>query len=223
MRWTLPWLLLLTCALVLGGCPEDDDDAADDDDATGDDDTGDDDTTSDDDTGDDDTGDDDTTSDDDSADDDTGDDDTAPTGTGLMGRIGTATVDGPDYTGSEDLYLVAQKGAGDDVCRVRYDLGSTAVRNDCADCDWAFDLVASNAAVVAWEHPDCGTLLGIGSDDVSVLDGTAISYGYIDEYFGHASVITGYTNGTWAVLGFASYDPVSGAFSYDLEDGYVEY
>jgi hypothetical protein len=219
MRTHWNWLAVAILGAALAGCPgdDDDDDTGDDDTSAADDDTGDDDT-GDDDTGDDDTGDDDT------GDDDTGDDDTTTTGTGLFGRSGTATAGPGAYTGSEDLYLVAEKGAGDDVCRVRYDLTTTAVREDCADCDWAHDLERANATALAWEHADCGTLLGIGSDDVSVLDGTAVSYGYIDEYFGHASVLSEYTaNLIWEVVGFASYDASGGTLVYDLEDGFIGY
>ncbi len=217
MRSPWTWLLAITLTLALTGCPTGDDDDTGDDDTSADDDTGDDDT-GDDDTGDDDTG------DDDSADDDTGDDDTTTTGTGLLGRSGTATAGPGIYNGTEDIYLVAEKGAGDDVCRVSYDLTATGVRDDCTDCDWALDLERSGATAVVWDHADCGNLLNIGSDDVTVLDGTAVSYGYIDEYFGHASVLTEYTaNQTWEVVGFASYDASGGTLVYDLEDGFIGY
>ncbi|MDP7115231.1 MAG: hypothetical protein QGH45_24865 [Myxococcota bacterium] len=212
-HWT--WFGVAILGAALAGCPGDDDD----DDSSGDDDT----TAADDDTGDDDTGDDDT-GDDDTGDDDTGDDDTTTTGTGLLGCSGTATAGPGIFAGSEDLYLVADKGAGEDVCRVQYDLDTTADRDDCVDCDWAHDLERTSATALAWEHPDCATLLGLDSDDVSMLDGTAVSYGYIDEYFGHASVLSEYTaNLIWEVVGFASYDVSGGTLVYDLEDGFIGY
>ena len=194
MRWTSYRALFAALALVAAGCPPADGD----DDSAGDDDTVDDDST--------------------------GDDDTTDSRLGLSGRSGEATVDVETFAGFEEMYFVADQGLGDDVCRVHYDLTSTGVRDDCDDCDWAFDLVSDNAAIVAESDVGCSAVFGIDAANVGELDGTTVSYGYIAEYFGHASVLTQYTQGgSWEVVGFAAFDGATGALEFDLEDGFFPY
>ncbi len=201
MRWIRLWVWVL--ALGIAGCPADDDDTG----------SGDDDATSDDDTGDDDTGDDDYTGDDDTT---SGDDDA------LYGYLGEAVVDPlTGYDGHEDLYYIADSGAGADLCRVRVTLTSTAVRDDCADCEWAFDLHAEDPQVIAESAVGCA---GVGVDEAAI-DALAVprGYGYAREYFGHNDVLMVEQKGVWTAVNFADWNEGSGALAYDWEVGYHSY
>ena len=51
---------------------------------------------------------------------------------GLDGRLGTGTMDGAGYVGTEERYFIGDDGDGADVCRLGYTLTSTASRTDCA-------------------------------------------------------------------------------------------
>ena len=204
MRPWIPITLLLLLTVPWLGCPPDDDD-----DDSGDDDTGDDDT------GDDDTG------DDDSGDDDGGDDDTGGE-PGMFGYEGDATAGASGYDGWEELYLIAEKGLGDDVCRIRYDVHDTAQRDDCDGCMWAHDVVISNPTVTLDVDGACAAI-GYDAAGVAALDGTAKSYGYYEEYFGHADVIMFFGKKGWEVGSFATWNHQTEHFQYDWEVGFEVY
>ncbi len=204
MRGTMmTWVAAL--GLVLGGC----DGGADDDDAVDDDDVVDDDSADDDDTG-----------DDDSAADD--DDDTAGR-QGLMGYAGQATVDAQGYAGTEELYFLADEGFGATLCRIGYDLVSTAVREDCDGCSWAFDLVTSDAAILEESGEGCAGTVGVGAADVDTLNDQVVGYGYYVEYMGHADVLMIDGPKGFAAAAYADWDEETGLFTYDREDGLYPY
>jgi len=165
------------------------------------------------------TGDDDTTADDDDDD----DDDSAGERFGLLGRVGAATVTEDSYVGSEDLYFAADYGEGEDICRIRYPLVSVAVREDCEDCVWAFDLVLGAPELLSETHPGCLSTVGVDGAALDDLEGTAVSYGYNPDYFGHIQVLRVEQVGSWDSAGHASWDEGSGAFDYDWQDGYHTY
>jgi len=146
-----------------------------------------------------------------------------PDNQGLLGRAGTATVSYTSYEGTEELYFAADQGQGEDICRIRYDLSSTAVRDDCADCEWAFDLVVSGAELITETAPGCLATVGADSAALGDLEGTVVSYGYDPDYFGHIEILFVEQGGAWAAADHASWDASSGAFSYDWEDGYHPY
>ena len=202
-------VLWIACPACNGG---DDDDVADDD--VADDDTGDDDTTA---------GDDDDTV----ADDDTGDDDSAAP-IALAGHSGEAIVDETSYDGWEELFIIADEGDGEDLCRIRYDLDSVAPRDDCdlplGDCAWGHDLVLSDVVIVAESDVGCAGF-GYDATALAALEEGEVSYAYIPEYSGHPDVMAMYdeAGAAWQVVAFASWDAGSGAFAYTWEDGYPTY
>lgn len=142
---------------------------------------------------------------------------------GYTGFLGDASVDATSYVGTESWYFVEDEvDGGQDLCRITYTLTSTAVREDCADCTWAFDLVVSGAAVVAESGPGCLALSGYDAATVSALDGQVVSHGYNPDYFGHRAVLMMDTGGgDWR--GVASADWTDGIFTYDRLDGTFEY
>lgn len=168
-------------------------------------------------------GDDDSTDPGDDDDDAGDDDDTTEDASGLLGRVGTATVDGASYQGTEDLYFTTEYGEGEDVCRIRYPLSSSAVRDDCADCVWAFDLVLGAPELIAETDPGCLATVGVDSASLGDVEGDVVSYGYDPEYFGHIQMLLVEQAGSWAAVGHADWESGSGAFSYDWEDGYHTY
>lgn len=190
-------LFALTLGLVAAGCPgTDDDDSGSGDDDVGDDDLGDDDATA-------------------------GDDDDTTT-RALLAFEGSAMVDAGGYAGTEALVIEADEGAGAELCRVTYTLTSTAVREDCDLCDWAYDLVVSNPAVVTESGVGCGPF-GYSADDLAALDGSARSYGYVEEYIGHASMLMVHTGTLWEGISYATFFEETGDLSYGWDDAYVPY
>ncbi len=152
-----------------------------------------------------------------------GADDTGGSATGASFLIGEATA-GPDgYTGTEDWVFIGDDGEGEEFCRIRTTLSVAAVRDDCEDCDWAYDLVRGDAEVLTDTGPGCLALAGYDATTVSDLDGTTVAYGYSPDYFGHAEVLMGVVDGAWTALAFATWDEATGAFSYEREAGYFEY
>jgi len=117
---------------------------------------------------------------------------------------------------------VGDDGDGAVLCRVSCALTSTAPRDDCDDCVWAFDLVVSDAVVA--EETDVGcAAFGYDADAVEAMNGTARSYGYAEEYVGHADMLMVYEADRWQGLAFATYSPASGELTYHWEDAYVPY
>ena len=212
------WIALaLALGLALAGCPgDDDDDTADDDDATADDD---DDATADDD-------DDATADDDDDATTDDDDDDTAER-IGLSGKSGEAVALDGAYTGTEDMYFIADDGNGEDVCRIRYDLNSVAERFDCESygepCLWAYDLTLANPVVVDESDVGCEGVFGLDEDGVGALAGTEISRGYV-RYMGHTWVLLEQQpDDSWQPFCNAAWDEVTGDLEYTWVDASLPY
>jgi len=135
---------------------------------------------------------------------------------------GTATADSSGYAGSED-WSFTDEDTGDDLCRIRYDLTSTATRTDCKLCSWAFDLTKGNAAIVAESGPGCLELSGYDKGSVSSLDGEVVSYGYVAEYLGHSNVLQMDVNGSWVTVSFASWDSSTKEFSYQDDLSFFNY
>ncbi|MEE2751456.1 MAG: hypothetical protein VX519_08490 [Myxococcota bacterium] len=154
----------------------------------------------------------------------TGQSDTGSTGlTGLQGRAVQALVGDGSFEGHEEVYFVSESGMGADVCRFRYALSSQGVRQDCDSCDWAFDLTVSGVELLFEEEPGCLETLGTDSSGLGSLEGQVVSYGYTEEYFGHAQVVLMEVGTAWAAVANAAWDPATGAFSFDWREGYVEY
>jgi len=147
---------------------------------------------------------------------------------GLQGYSGQATAGHTGYEGSEDWYLIADEGDGDDICRIRYDLKDTDPRPDCPDeghsgCIWAWDVTIAAAAIVSESGIGCEGAFGVTADTVSDLDGTSVGIGYNPDYYGHAAVMIRDQGDGWAVATFAVWDEGTGSFAYQWDQGYVEY
>ncbi len=138
-------------------------------------------------------------------------------GEGLLTGQGFATVTATAYAGTETVEILADSGYGDPVCVIEYDLVSTAVRTDCAQCEWAFDLEIANAAVTL-DDGRCLAALGVDATTVGSWNGTVKTYGFVPEYFGHPDVLVQTTGGPWSAWAYASWDEAAGDLGY-LWDG----
>jgi len=151
------------------------------------------------------------------------DDDSAAERLGLLGRQGTATVLSGSFEGVEERYFTTEYGEGVDLCRIRYPLSSIAVRDDCEDCEWAFDLLIGAPELIAEVEPGCLATVGVDSAALGELEGGVVSYGYDPDYLGHIQVLCVDQGGGWVAVGHASWEPGSGEVSYDWQDGYHPY
>jgi hypothetical protein len=209
MRSALPLLVLCTvaCGPVGGDAADTDTGGALDTDTGGDPD----------DTADTDTSDTSDTSDTDTADTDTDTGDTTSPSTGLLRYVGTATALDGAYAGAETV-LFADATTGTVVCEVALTLASTETRTDCGECDWAYTVAVTGAQPL--QDTACAA---VGWEDPASIVGSTRGYGYVALYFGHAPVLMIEADGVWNPAGYAGYDPASGAFTYDRDDGYHPY
>ncbi|NOY24814.1 MAG: hypothetical protein GXP62_02985 [Oligoflexia bacterium] len=141
------------------------------------------------------------------------------TGTGLDGGsqgdqavievTGDASVDLDSYVGTERFALT--DATGTELCAIRVDLASTATRDDCPDCVWAFDVAATGSTVELDQRCADG---GLVAKDLAA---TPRAYGYAEEYIGHSSVLMVDVDGRWQGVAYAGWDQASGAFSYTYD------
>lgn len=145
----------------------------------------------------------------------------------MVCRVGNGVVAKGAYTGVDEIWVLPLVGNYTvegplAVCKIRYTLTSTVVRDDCTwgtmDCDWAFDLVSSDAAI---DDPMgvCLAAVGIDAANLATLNGVVESRGYHPDYAGHAKVRMEVREGEWRAAGNADYEEVTGAFSYADSDG----
>ncbi len=146
----------------------------------------------------------------------------------LQGYTGLAMAGYDGFEGDEDMYLIAEEGDGDDICRIRYHLKETQERDDCptqghSPCIWSWDVTISEATIVSESGVGCEGAFGISSETVTELNGTSFGVGFNPDYYGHAAVMLRDAGKGWSVACFAIWDEDSGEFTYQWDQGYVEY
>ena len=144
----------------------------------------------------------------------------SPQEDGLLLLSGVAVATVADYLGSETVLFLAEEGSGETLCEVQVTLQSVGLRTDCTECEWAYDVEVLTAETVTDTH--CA-VVGYDSAAVAALVGTTRGYGLNPEYYGHAPVLFAEVDSTWAAVSIASYDDVTGDFSYDWEEGFYAY
>jgi hypothetical protein len=142
-------------------------------------------------------------------------DDSAAGGAGSEAGVGLRHFEGAarleqGYEGWEAFRFTGELGAGEDLCRIRYELRGETLRLDCPDCLWAFDVESSGAVLEEEAGLGCA---GLGVTPAE-FDAQRYAYGYAPASGGYEDVLM------YEVAGYGWY-PVAAAswqeprFSYD--------
>jgi len=158
---------------------------------------------------------------------------------GVCGQKGEGDVTLTTYEATESWYMVSQENVEEGlldeyICEIRFEserIGEAPA--NCADqdgvaCAWTHKIRVSNPTIVTNVDGACEkNELGWNAAWMARLDGTESSHGFIPEYEGHDSVImkaSGATGmETWDVLGRATWDDMSGEFTFDNRIGTCRY
>ena len=138
---------------------------------------------------------------------------------GLLSWVGDATI-GDGWEGSESVRFVAQSGLGDTLCDVRYPVTSLRVRDDCADCVVAYDVVFGAPEVLT--DTACAAA-GYDAATIAAGEGEERAYGFALDYVGHANVLMRYEDERWQAVSFVDWNEAKERIVYNWEQGYVEY
>jgi hypothetical protein len=158
---------------------------------------------------------------------------------GICGLKSDATVTATAYSGSEEFYMVSdenrQEGILDEyICLIRFDVTRVGeAPPDCVDlggvpCLWTHKVEISDPEVVTNVDGACeANELVWNAAWIAAQEGKQSSYGYVDMYEGHDSVVMS-AAGTagaemWDVFGRASWNMTTGAFSFDNRYGECRY
>jgi hypothetical protein len=158
---------------------------------------------------------------------------------GVCGQKGTGTVTQTTYESTEEFYMVSQENVEEGLldiynCHIRFTATRVgAAPANCQDldgmaCMWTHKVRISNPTVVTNEDGACEkNEFGWNAAWMASQDGTEASYGYVDMYEGHDSVLMKAFGAAgmemWDVLGRASWLEESGEFSFDNRIGECRY
>ncbi len=148
---------------------------------------------------------------------------------GVCGMRGEATVFTDSYSGTEEYFLTADEGYGEDVCIVRYDVNYVGEAPDAEDCflgKWAHTLEFSNPVTVADEGGVCESSdLALDAATIAALDGMQVHYCHGRDMSDHANVLYSYDEdqGAWMGIATSGWDEDTGAFHYTISLGWCEY
>ncbi len=152
---------------------------------------------------------------------------------GVCGQRGMGTARTDSFEGYEEIYIIGEKGFGDDICVVRFDVkrvgaGPEGCDDPAAevDCLWVHEVEYSNPTVMTDTNGVCAkSELGLDAAAIAEIDGSRVAYGFVSEYVGHNSVIMQYDEAqdVWIPNGNATWDEDSGAFRFDRRDGTCNY
>ncbi|HEX6277376.1 MAG TPA: hypothetical protein VFZ53_30245 [Polyangiaceae bacterium] len=158
---------------------------------------------------------------------------------GVCGQKGEGTVTQTAYEAMESWYMVSQENVEEGlldeyICEIRFESERTGqAPPNCTDldgaaCAWTHKTRISNPTVVTNVDGACEkNELAWNAAWIAMQDGAESSYGFIPEYEGHDSVLmkASGTAGaeTWAVLGRATWDDMTGEFTFDNRFGNCRY
>lgn len=146
---------------------------------------------------------------------------------GVCGQRGAGTVLADRYEAFEEFYLVADEGFGAEICVIRFDVARVSEGpTGCEDCLWTHTVEYGPATVLVDENGVCAdSERGLDEAARTALEGTQVSYGFVPEYQGHASVLMKYDESTqqWAPSGNASWEDELGDFYFDNRQGFCRY
>ncbi|MEO8177268.1 MAG: hypothetical protein ABI895_00410 [Deltaproteobacteria bacterium] len=146
---------------------------------------------------------------------------------GVCGQRGESPVTADSFEGYEEFYLIGDDGFGEDICVVRFDVARVGVApGGCEDCTWSHQVEYRNPEVRTDVEGVCASSqLGFDSTKIDEIDGSRASYGFVNEYSGHVSVLMKYDDatGTWGPNGNATWTAATGRLRFDRRDGFCGY
>jgi hypothetical protein len=152
---------------------------------------------------------------------------------GVCGRRGMSTVNATSFMGTEEFYILADRGFGDDICVVKFDVKrvgeAPAGCDDPAadvDCLWTHQVEYSNPMKTTDVDGVCAnSQLGLTAAKLDEIDGSRASYGFVSEFAGHNSVMMWYdaSKSAWDAFGNATYEEQAGALRFDRREGICNY
>jgi hypothetical protein len=163
------------------------------------------------------------------------------TKTGSCRQTGTAVALGPMYEGTEDFFILTAEAIvngeitpdpANVVCHIRFDVArsgegaSGCVDLDGMPCEWSQEVEFSNAETIIDVNGACAASeIRWDSAWEATIEGSRASYGYVDMYEGHNSVVMKQTSGGagWQVLGGAFWDMKTGHLDYENVLGNCQY
>ena len=152
---------------------------------------------------------------------------------GVCGQRGQAMVGDDEFSGFEEYFLIGERGFGDDLCVVRFDV--TRVGDAPPGCDdptgdveclWTHLVQFSNPVVVKDEGGVCSNSeRALDDDAIAEIDGSQAAYGFVSEFAGHNSVLMKYdeASDSWDSFGNGTFDEEAGMFRFDYRDGFCDY
>ena len=164
------------------------------------------------------------------------------TKTGSCRQAGTAVAMGSMmYEGTEDFYILSEEALDEGlitpdpenlVCLIRLDVARSGdgaagcVDLDAMPCEWSQEVELTNPEVIIDVDGACaGSEIAWNTAWRGEIDGSRESYGYVDMYEGHSSVVLRYSEAmsNWAVLGTGFWDPMTGELGYEGIFGPCQY
>ena len=162
------------------------------------------------------------------------------TGICEQATVGTATTTA--YTATEEFYILSEEAVDDGrvdnpvpedmMCRIRFDVTRAGpAPAGCQDLDldpclWTNEVEYSNPEVLIDVDGACArSEINWDMDWVMEMDGSRVSYGYIDMYESHDSVVMEYSTTTsmWEELGRSYWNPDTGEFNFKNRFGACRY
>ena len=152
---------------------------------------------------------------------------------GVCGQRGRSTVDASRFEGYEEFYIIADRGFGDDICVVRFDVkrvGDAPAGCDDptadVDCLWTHSIEYSNPQIMIDVDGVCAkSQRKLDAAEIDAIDGSRAAYGFVSEFAGHNSVLMKYDDAKmmWNAQGNATWDESASALRFDRRDGICGY
>ena len=152
---------------------------------------------------------------------------------GVCGQRGRSTVDTTRFEGYEEFYIIADRGFGDDICVVRFDVkrvgeAPAGCDNPTADVDclWTHLIEYSHPTVMTDVDSVCAkSQRKLDAAAIDAIDGSRAAYGFVSEFAGHNSVLMKYDDAKmmWDAQGNATWDESASALRFDRRDGLCGY
>jgi hypothetical protein len=152
---------------------------------------------------------------------------------GACGLRGQSTVNATTFEGYEEFFIISDRGLGDDICVVRFDVkrvGEAPAGCDDptadVDCLWTHLIERSNPTTVKDVDGVCAnSQRKLDAAAIDELDGSRVAYGFVSEFAGHNSVLMKYDDAMakWDAGGNATWDEQASALRFDRRDGICNY